>query len=146
MMFMYHIKISIDLSNHGFPTIFVSQAFQTEFESLTSFGTLFGDALKTADTFGCVAVGHPKKKTSPKCKTSPYMCQTCFLIQVKMMGIPPNMPNAYRMFQKKDRPRWLASSSLSSTWFSCAFSLEPVLRQMMGSTRSLKLEILEDWR
>jgi len=33
-----------------------AEAFQTEFESLTSFGTLFGDALKTADTFGCVAV------------------------------------------------------------------------------------------
>ena len=46
------------------------EAFQTEFEGLTSFGTLFGEALKTADTFACVAVvassilvciGNPKK-------------------------------------------------------------------------------------
>ena len=46
------------------------KAFQTEFEGLTSFGTLFGEALKTADTFACVAVvassillciGSPKK-------------------------------------------------------------------------------------
>jgi len=33
-----------------------ADAFQTEFEGLTSFGTLFGEALKTADTFACVAV------------------------------------------------------------------------------------------
>lgn len=69
MMFQSHKDIHRSFKPR-FPTIFVSQAFQTEFESLTSFGTLFGDALKTADTFGCVAVGHPKKKNITK------MCQT----------------------------------------------------------------------
>lgn len=68
MMFQSHKDIHRSFKPR-FPTIFVSQAFQTEFESLTSFGTLFGDALKTADTFGCVAVGHPKKNITKMCQT-----------------------------------------------------------------------------
>eukprot|EP00438_Fugacium_kawagutii_P009728 Skav210500 [mRNA] locus=scaffold601:349781:358384:+ [translate_table: standard] len=33
-----------------------AEAFQSEFEGLTSFGTLFGEALKSVDTFACTAV------------------------------------------------------------------------------------------